>query len=163
MARGKRVTWHPRLVRIGGFETAGDSVTPREGAAAAGIYEHIITSRLLILQSKRLLVASAQRRATWNGSQRQDERVERLRSEAELASLAYHRTVLMIGSPDQPDYWTVAYGRLVQLGNELRDEMLETSRSLLPPMRDMIATDLDLLNDLVHDWTEAMRNMIAAA
>lgn len=127
------------------------------------VAEHVINSRLLILQSKRLLLSSAERQARLYGSERLRERVERLRSESEVARDAYGSILLSVGSPQHPDYWSVAYRRLIDLGSELSDKLTKASETAAPMERAAIATDVELLNELVHRWTSSMRDRVSAA
>ncbi len=127
------------------------------------VAEHVITSRLLILQSKRLLLSSAERQATLYGSERLRDRVERLRGESELARHAYASILLKVGSPEHPDYWSVAYRRLIDLGNELSHKLTEASETAAPREREAIATDVELVDELVQGWTASMRKRVSAA
>ena len=73
--------------------------------------ERVVQSRFLIMQSKRLLLMSAQRHATLQGTEQMRERLQRLRSESEVASDAYRQIVLAFGTPGHPDYWPVTLPR----------------------------------------------------
>lgn len=125
--------------------------------------DHVIQSRLLIMQSKRLLLMSAERRATLHGTQQMRERLERLRSESEAAATLYRQTVLGLGSPAQPDYWPVAYAQLIQLGNRLAVKLKETAVTMPASERGQMTVDVRMLEQLVSGWTDSMRARIAAA
>ncbi|HKW72718.1 MAG TPA: hypothetical protein VJQ08_07820 [Candidatus Dormibacteraeota bacterium] len=62
----------------------------------------IISLRLLIRQSKRLLLSSTQRRFDVLGLDALRQRVERLRFETDMAQHAYRATMLACGSPATP-------------------------------------------------------------
>ena len=125
--------------------------------------EHVVQSRFLIMQSKRLLLMSAERRATLHGTERMRERLQRLRSESEVASDAYRQSVLALGSPKHPDYWPVAYSQMIQLGNRLSAKLRETAGAMPVSERPQMAADVKLLEQLVSGWTDSMRARIAAA
>ena len=125
--------------------------------------EHVLTSRLLILQSKRLLLSSAQRQATRYGTEQLRARVERLRNEADHARAAYQKSVLDFAPAHHPDYWPVAYGRLIELGHRLSDELRDASASVSLHDRFAMSTDVEALEHLVQDWRKSMRRKIAAA
>lgn len=128
----------------------------------AQVVERIITSRYLILQSKRALLSSAERRATRRGSARLRARVEQLRAEAERADEAYRATMLRIGGPEHPDYWPVAYARLIAVGNELTEE-LRHAMAHSPGAERHVSMDLQALERLVQRWGDCVRSRIAAA
>ena len=125
------------------------------------VIDHVVQSRFLVMQTKRLLLMSVERRCAGPGSERMRERVERLRSETELAADAYRRTVLAVG-PRHPDYWTVAYSRMIHLGNRLSTKLQEAPAM---PTRDraQVQADVKLLGQMVNAWTESMRARIVAA
>ena len=125
--------------------------------------DHVVQSRFLIMQSKRLLLMSAERRATLHGTARMRERLSRLRSESEVASDAYRQTVLALASPERPDYWPVAYSQMIQLGNRLSAKLRETADAMPASERSQMAVDVKLLEQLVNGWTDSMRARIAAA
>src|SRR5258708_19939173 len=81
--------------------------------------EALIGSRLMILQSKRLMLTSASRRLEARDVESLRERVEHLRVETEQAQHAYRTTMLGFGSPERPEYWLVAYARLIDAGTAL--------------------------------------------
>lgn len=125
--------------------------------------DQVVQSRFLIMQSKRLLLMSAERRATLHGTELMQERLRRLGSESEIATDAYRRTVLALGSSSHPDYWTVAYSHMIELGSRLSTKLLKTAAKMPASERGRIAVDVKLLEQLVSGWTESMRGRIAAA
>ena len=124
---------------------------------------HTIQSRFLAMQSKRLLLMSEERRATVPGTERMSERLKRLRSESEVATDAYRRTVLALGTPGYPDYWPVAYWQMIQLGKRLSARLRQNAETMPASEQGQIAVDVELLERLVEGWTESMRGRIAAA
>src|SRR5689334_9504085 len=81
---------------------------PSEGR---GLLEAIVASRLQVLQSKRLMLASNERRLRVHKIESLRDRVEHLQAELERAQAAYRSAVLRWGTPKRVDYWPVAYAR----------------------------------------------------
>lgn len=125
--------------------------------------ELLVQSHFLIMQSKRLLLISTERRAALRDSERMRERLQRLRSESDMATASYRRIVLGLGSPAHPDYWPVAYSQMIQLGDRLSARLRETADTMPASDASQIAVDLQLLEQLVNGWTDSMRARIAAA
>ncbi len=119
--------------------------------------EHIITSRLLILQTKRLLLRSAQRQARRRDSEDLRQRVERLRDESEREVKHYHATLLRIGAPEHPDYWPAAYASLINLGHELGVSMRRTAAG---PGGGAVAPDLEVMDGLMSEWRRSLRRSL---
>src|SRR5437762_14124515 len=78
----------------------------------SSIADSLISSRLLVLQSKRLILASLQRRLQRRALDSLRDRLRSLRGEAANAQERYSASVLRWGSPEGPDYWPVGYSRL---------------------------------------------------
>lgn len=108
------------------------------------VAEALITSRLLALQSKRLMLQSAERRMN-------HERIQRLRAEAESAQHAYRTAMLRYGSPHDRDYWVVVYGRLIEMGRVLALKLNESRDRL------QVSPDIAMLDGMVDRWGECMR------
>ena len=143
------------------------SMRPRRGGGgdpyvtkAAG---ELIQSRLLILQSKRLMLSGYERRLEAEGGQELRRRVERLRAETEMAQHAYRSTILAFGSPQNSEYWIIAYSRLISMGNALVDKMRVGTKDLPAAERYEISADLEMLEDIVGNWTERMRATMSEA
>lgn len=115
--------------------------------------EIVINSRLLVLQSKMLMLASLQRRA-------QDEaRAARLEAEVGRTQHRYREAVLAWGRPENSDYWIVAYSRLIEVGNALLSKLQEAD---LPPSdRVEASTDFESLETVVAGWRQALRDSMA--
>lgn len=125
--------------------------------------EHVITSRLLILQSKRLLLHSAQRRLQQTGIQSMRRRVEALRLETDMAQHSYRLSVLKWGSPQQPDYWLVAYARLIDMGQALSTKLRAAVEELPSAEHAQVEADVEMLEDIIEHWVESMREAMASA
>jgi hypothetical protein len=123
----------------------------------------VINSRLLVLQSKRLLLNSAQHRLDERGLEAHRERVDRLHREAADADVAYRATILLHGSPEQREYWLVAYGRLIEIGQALAGRLRASVDGMPAADRFEVSTDVEMLEDIVDRWTDAMRATMADA
>lgn len=126
---------------------------------------HLINSHLLILQSKRLTLNSAQRRLQHApGNQAMKTRVDRLRGEASRAEHAYHAMVLTYGSPQTSDYWLVAYTKLMKTGDALITK-LRDGMAYLPTIERFDATaDIEALESIVERWGDSkLEAMVRAA
>lgn len=129
---------------------------PKKSAA-----REIVSSRLLILQSKRLMLSSAQRRLDKTGLDSIKERVDRLRAETESAQHSYRVAMLAFGSPEHMDYWIVAYGRLIDIGNKLAKKLRHAVVELPATERYEASTDVEMLEDIVGRWSDSMRAAMA--
>jgi hypothetical protein len=123
----------------------------------------LITSRLLVLQSKRLILSSLERRLEEPGTEALRERVDCLHRESEDADSAYRATILRLGSPEQREYWLVAYGRLIEIGHALTARLRASAGDMPPEDRFELATDVEMLEEIVARWTDAMRTTMADA
>jgi hypothetical protein len=125
--------------------------------------ESIITSRLLVLQSKRLMLDAIERRLGDSDNAFAKRRLQELRLETDAAQDRYRRAILAFGSTTEIDYWVIAYSRLIEKGNVIVQKMREANL-LLPPMeRYQVSTDIERMEHLVEDWTESLRRSMAAA
>jgi hypothetical protein len=124
---------------------------------------NVISSWLLIMQSKRLMLASAQRRAGHGETDELGRRIARLKGEAADAQDAYRSAMLRLGTPQNPDYWPVAYSRLIGIGRRLSDRLTAESVALTPNQRDQVSADVEMIDQIVDAWTESMRSAIASA
>jgi len=122
----------------------------------------IITSRLLILQSKRL-VLRCQRRRLDATTEALRQKVEQLGLEADEAQHRYRATMLAWGSPQFPDYWLIAYARLIEMGSVLTTRLREATTQLPLGERYQVSADVEMLESIVDTWTESLREEMAAA
>jgi hypothetical protein len=125
--------------------------------------EAIITGRLLVLQSKRLLLSSALRRLDRTPNRARRRRAERLRSDIDSAQSTYRSTILNFESPESHEYWLVAYGRLIDMGGGLVARLRGAVPDLPLDERLAASTDLEKLEAIVRGWTESMRESMTAA
>ena len=121
----------------------------------------IITSRMLILQSKRLLLVSLRRRLAATGVGALKKRVDGLQAEAALAQHQYRDAILNWASPEDADYWVVAYSRLIEMGNVLTGKLRDASVVLPLEERGEVSADIEMLEEIVQSWTESRRESMA--
>jgi hypothetical protein len=123
----------------------------------------IITSRLLILQSKRLVLRCKQKWLDTTGAEWLRLEVERLCLEAEDAQHRYRISMLAWGSPEFHDYWLIAYARLIEVGSVLTTRLREATTQLPLSERYQVSADVEMLEGIVNNWTESLREEMAAA
>jgi hypothetical protein len=100
----------------------------------------IVSSRLLVLQSKRMLLASTENCLVKRSPAQLNERAGRLRAQTETAQHAYRAALLKWGSRDTSDYWLVAYSRLIEKGAPLITKLRNTAQELPATDRLQVAT-----------------------
>src|SRR5437016_13929633 len=85
----------------------------------SSIADSLISSRLLVLQSKRLILASLERRLQRRALDSLRDRVRSLREETANAQERYSASILRWVSPEGPAYWSVAYYRMYDADEQL--------------------------------------------
>jgi hypothetical protein len=125
--------------------------------------DEIIQSRLLILQSKRLMLNSLLRRIEGSPTQSLRSRAEYFRGETETAQHAYRSAMLDWGSVDTADYWLIAYARLIEMGNVLVTNLRGAAPGLPAAERYQAATEVEKLEKIVEQWSRSMRDSMAVA
>jgi len=123
----------------------------------------IIASRLLILQSKRLVMNSCQRRFNEGGHDTLRDRIERLRAETDTAQYSYRSAILAWAPPEHSDYWLIAYGRMIDKGHAIVSKMRSDARILPPSERFKVAAEVDTMERMIKGWTESMRQQMTGA
>jgi hypothetical protein len=126
-----------------------------------GLLEAIVASRLQVLQSKRLMLASNERRLRVHKIESLRDRVEQLHAELERAQAAYRSAVLRWGTPKRVDYWPVAYARLIELANNLAEKLRVGTADLPPERRFELAVEVEVVEDLIGAWRDSLRQAIA--
>jgi hypothetical protein len=125
--------------------------------------DSIITSRLLVLQSKRLMLAATERHLQGSNAARVRRRIDELRIETDAAQDRYRRAILAWASTEDIDYWVIAYSRLIEKGNVIVKKMRDANLVLPPSERYQVSTEIETMEHLVEDWTESLRRSMAAA
>ncbi len=131
-------------------------MTAVESAERAGTA--IVASRLLILQSKQLMLGSAERRFNLAGARDMGARLERLRVETKNARDSYRSSVLSLESPESPAFWTVAYGRLMETGQTLRSRLDTAPVELASRDRHEAAVEVEALDRIIEGWGRSMQS-----
>ena len=127
---------------------------PSEGR---GLLEAIVASRLQVVQSKRLMLASNERRLRVHKIESLRGRVEHLHADLERAQEAYRSAVLRWGTPKRVDYWPVAYTRLIELADNLAEKLRVATVDLPPERRFELATEVEVVEDLIGEWRDSLR------
>jgi hypothetical protein len=123
----------------------------------------IVSARLLVVQSKRLMLSSLLRRFRLRGEHSLGERSDRFRDEADLANRNYRSAVLNWGQATSPEFRLVAYGSLVDLAESLVLELRETIGGLQPRDQFELAAEVEVLEDLINQWRRNARPSATAA
>ena len=132
-------------------------------ATRRAVARRLISSHLLVLESKRLLLASNQRRLR-EGQPRLSGRVAKLTLEASEAQHRYRTTVLKWGPEASSQYWPVAYSRLIEVGEVLAGQL----RGATPIMRAAadryaMATEVEALEGFIQRWRSTLQKSMAEA
>jgi hypothetical protein len=123
----------------------------------------LVAGRLLVLQSKRLLLKSSERRMHDSSYEALRGRVDRLRMETALAQYNYRQSMLRYGTPEMHDYWPTAYSRLIEMGVLLSDRLRDAADDLPAAERYEASTDVEMLESMVSRWSQSMREAMAAS
>ena len=119
--------------------------------------DSIVSARLLVVQSKRLMLSSLLRRFRLRGERSLRERTDRFRDEADRANRNYRSAVLNWGPATSPEFRLVAYGSLVDLGESLVLELRGTIGGLKPRDQFELATEVEVLQDFIDQWRRNAR------
>jgi hypothetical protein len=71
--------------------------------------------------------------------------------------------VLSLGSPNDRDYWVVAYGRLIDVGRTLAQRLRRATPDLPPAERYEVSADAEMLEEIVAGWSESMKGSMVGA
>jgi len=124
--------------------------------------ELLISARLLMLQSKRLILATLERRLHNQEVESLRSRVEHLREETREAQTRYSASMLQWGSPETPDYWPVAYRRLVETADMLSMRLRRATADMPAAERYQMAAEVEMLEALVEGWRQSIRASMAS-
>src|SRR2546429_7922168 len=134
-------------------------LTPRSPSIA----DSLISSRLLVLQSKRLMLASLERRLQKQALESLIGRADRLREETASAQEQYSSSMLKWGSPERAGYWPVAYSRLVETADRLFNKMRRAVVDIPPAAGFKASTRAKMLEVAMHSGGEDVRTIDNAA
>lgn len=117
----------------------------------------VIASRLLVLQSKRLMLSTLQGRIDRREVGAAPDRLEMLAEEARDAEGQYRSCVLKFGAPDSHDFWLVVYSQLIGVGSGLATKLRSGATELPAEERYEVSTEVEALEGMIEDWTAAMQ------
>lgn len=125
--------------------------------------ELIVMSRLLILQSKRMLLSAAERTLVESDQPDTRARVDRLRGETSAAHEQYRRVVLDWAPTDSPQFSSVAVAGSAEAVQSLADKLRDISREL--PLEDQLefADDIACLEEIVARWRKQILTSVGTA
>ena len=132
-------------------------------SAMPTVGDSIVSARLLVVQSKRLMLSSMQRRFRLRGEDSLKKRTDRFRDEADRANRSYRSAVLNWGRSTSPEFRLVAYGSLVDLAETLVGELRGTIGGLQPRDQFELATEVEVLERFIAQWRSGARPSAVAA
>jgi hypothetical protein len=133
-------------------------VMPRAEAPRRKLGDTIVSARLLILQSKRVMLVRAIARGA---GRRPDDRVVQLQGEVSSANARYRDSVLRWGAADSSQYWLVAYSTLVDKAEGLSSAMWRAAEDLPQADRTQVTDDARRLDGIIETWRELARTTMA--
>jgi hypothetical protein len=116
----------------------------------------IVRSRLLVVQSKRLLLASAERSLVACASDARQARVTQLHQDITIANQNYRRAVLDWASTDSSQFWQIVYKSLIEGVGQLGDRMRSASGRLPDTERTDMLADAASLDVVLQRWRQSM-------
>jgi hypothetical protein len=123
----------------------------------------VIRAHLLILQAKRLMLTSTEQRLEESGTDALRAKVEQLQIDTAIAQHNYRTAILEWASPEDEDFWLVAYSRLIAKGHRLNHKLRDAIISLPVAERYEIAADIEVLEGIVAGWTDSLRRAMATS
>jgi hypothetical protein len=116
----------------------------------------IVMSRLLVLQSRRILLATTEKKLRAEDDPELRKRLGNHQAAAAGAHDAYRAAVLTWASPESTQFWMVAYATMIDGVEDLAGQLRARSYEL--PGRDRIAIQSDLaqLDRIIKRWRSTM-------
>lgn len=141
----------------GGRESNGSGpVLPAVTGRLQSTGEMIVMSRLLLLQSKRILLASCLNKLRFTGNELLRHRVAELQGGADRALADYRKAVLGWASPETAQYWLVAHQSMIEGAEELIGHLRESAGELPQPDRGEVGGDIVRLEEIIQRWRISM-------
>ena len=137
---------------------APKSARLRGGLQATG--DLIVMSRLLVLQSRRMLLASCARKMLTTGNEDLRAQIATLEEGARQARIAYRKAVLDWSSRDTPQFWLVSYEGMVLDAEELVARLRASAQELPEPDRGDVEADAVRLDQVIRRWRATMLSTI---
>lgn len=130
------------------------SESRRRALQATG--ELIVTSRLLVLQSRRMLLSSCARRLQDSDTPQLKARMESLQARAEKALDDYRAAVLSWAAPDTRQFWLVSYEGIIEVAEALAARLRASALELPQPDSAEMIADLGRLDQIIMRWRATM-------
>jgi len=127
----------------------------RSLSASSGVT--IAQSHALMFQSKLLLLNAANHSYRRTRTRKDLKRVEHFRSELHRAEAALRRTRLDQLSLENGDFWLEIYADLIDCATASLDRMRSAMSSREAADRFETATDVQMLEELIAQWTSRMQ------
>lgn len=118
--------------------------------------DHIVMSRLLVLQSRRVMLATREKALVEAEDPELRREVERLRATVSKAQDEYRRSVLAWANSETSQFWMVAYSAMVEGAESLMEKLNDRSAQLPLADRAFVQSDLAQLNAIVSRWRAHM-------
>jgi hypothetical protein len=127
-------------------------------------YEMLAAAHLRVLESRRLMLGSVERRLDDDPTQTPlQERRAGLLAEIERAERTHTLYALLARDTAEPSFWVHAYGRLIQLAARLEDEMTASAATAGATADAVRTADLPLIAASLRDWREQLRHWQVAS
>ncbi len=123
----------------------------------------IVSSKLLVLQSKRLLLTNAAVRRRVATGRITDGEMARLEGAVQHAMERYQNAVLTWASAVTPQYRLVAYRSLIAKAERLRASLENPPGELPPADRREVLADLGALQRIIDGWRDIARASMGEA
>lgn len=133
------------------------------GARTAAAGDLIVMSRLLILQSKRILLSSAERMIVESDQPNSQARVDKLRSETSAAHDKYRKAVLEWAPTNSAQFSSVAVAGSAEAVQSLADKLRDISRELSLEDQLEFAGDIACLEEIVARWRKQILTSFVSA
>jgi hypothetical protein len=119
--------------------------------------ESIVASKMLVLRSKLLMLACAQRFFEQTRDEDDLKRIERLRTELHNAEMSFAAIEARSKSAERSSYRSWIYRSLIEVARTTLAKVRERHRKQTAAEKFELATDLQMLEELVERWSNAMR------
>ena len=129
----------------------------RSLSASSGMW--IAKSHALVFQSKLLLLNSANHSYRRTRTRKDLKRVEHFRSELHRTEAALPRTGLDELASENGDFWLQIYAELIDCATASLDRMRSGMSSREAADRFETATDVQMLEELLAQWTSRMQSI----
>lgn len=116
--------------------------------------ELIVRSRLLVLQSKRILIASVAKKLLFNEEPQLRALMRDREESADQAHRDYRKAVLEWASPETAQFWLVSYQGMIEGAEEYVALLRGSAKELPDPDRSYVEADIIQLDQIIERWRE---------